>query len=119
MKYFSGVDIVNVKRIKKASLKESFLKKIFTKKELESINLKSPQTIAGRFAAKEAVMKCIGRGIDFIAFTDIEILNDEYGKPYVTLSKNAKEYADDKKIKEIDVSISHEEEYAVAFAVGR
>lgn len=119
MKYFSGVDIVSVKRIKKASLKENFLKKVFTQKELNFINTKSSQSIAGRFAAKEAIMKCIGRGMDYIAFTDIEILNDEYGKPYVILSKDAKKYADDKKINDIDISISHEEDYAIAFAVGR
>lgn len=116
----TGVDIVNVNRIKKIlnSKKEKFYEKIFTEREIEYITRKGHKatTVAGNFAAKEAISKALGTGIGSIAWKDIEILREVTGKPYINFRN--KEIIDKFKIKEIQISISHETDYAIAFAVG-
>ena len=102
-----GVDIVRVKRIEQAILKnENFKYKIFTQNEINYCEKRKNkyQSYAGKFAAKEAFSKAFGTGFrDKFGFLDIEVLNDELGKPYIKYS--------DKKIK---ISIAHEAEYAIA-----
>ena len=116
-----GTDIIEIKRIKLAVEKEKvdFLSRIFTESELDYFNTisKNINTIAGAFAAKEAVMKAFGTGLRGFNFTDIEIIRDELGKPEVKLYNNAKQLADTKNIKEIHLSISHCKEYATAYVV--
>lgn len=116
----TGVDIVNVNRIKKIlnSKKEKFYENIFTEREIEYITRKGHKatTVAGNFAAKEAISKALGTGIGSIAWKDIEILREVTGKPYINFRN--KEIIDKFKIKEIQISISHETDYAIAFAVG-
>ncbi len=117
----TGVDIVKISRIEKAlSKRDQLLNKLFTEKEIEYISKKAykANTIAGMFAAKEAISKVLGIGIGYIYWTDLEILHYESGKPYV--NRNPKL---DNKMKEIglnalDISISHEKDYAIAFAIG-
>jgi NAD(P)H-hydrate epimerase len=116
---YSGIDIVEVKRIEKLIKKDSFLRKIFSKNEilyLESRKYK-PTTAAGIFSAKEAVSKCLGTGIAGFGWSEIEILKDELGKPYVKLTGKAKTLSEKKSIKNIEISITHIEKYAVAIAV--
>ena len=73
---------------------------------------------AGRWAAKEAVAKALGCGIGArCSFTDIEILNDESGKPLVSLSGAAQRTAAELNVGRIHLSISHERHYAAAVAV--
>ncbi|WP_297405865.1 holo-ACP synthase [uncultured Cetobacterium sp.] len=111
-----GNDIVEISRIEKAILKKGFLEKVFTEKEIELIKSKGgrAESYAGRFSAKEAISKAFGTGVRGFKLTDIEILNDELGKPIVSLKGILKER--EKKVK-IELSISHCKEYATAVAL--
>lgn len=117
----TGVDIVQIDRIKKIieTKRESFYNKIFSDNEIDYIKIKNnnEQTIAGLFAAKEAISKVFGTGIGKISWKDFEILHDSNGKPYVMLPSNL-DIASDLGLKSVDISISHEKEYAIGFAIG-
>jgi holo-[acyl-carrier protein] synthase len=93
--------------------------RIFTPKELEIFEQKKDiKFLAGRFAAKEAVLKCLGTGMqDGIALTNIEILQSETEMPIIQLSDGAKEISDVKRISSWHVSISHSNKYSIAFAI--
>jgi len=116
-----GVDIVEIKRIEAAvNRNERFLTKLFSEDErayFESSG-KRMETVAGNFAAKEAVAKVFGTGIRNFNWVDIEVLRDDMGKPYVRLKDEAKKLSDQLGIIKIEVSISHCKEYAVANAIG-
>lgn len=117
-----GIDIVNINRIKKIIEKnrDKFYEKIFTEKEINYIfkrNHKS-QTIAGLFASKEAVSKVLGKGIGDINWKDIEILHDNNGKPFLNRNKKIKQNLKKINLADIQISISHERNYAIAFAIG-
>jgi len=117
-----GIDIVEISRIKQAAKKWSnrFLKRIFTERELEYAHGKSIpyQHLAARFAAKEAVLKAIGDStIHRIEWVNVEILNDEHGKPVVNLSGQAKKIKLEKNISDIIISMSHTRTYAAANAI--
>lgn len=115
-----GVDIVEIERIKQYLNKnENFLKKLFTAKEIELFREKgyAPETIAGNFAAKEAISKSLGLGIRGYNFKDIEILRDKLGKPIVKTHNNLEKISKNYNILEIKVSISHGKDYAVANAI--
>lgn len=113
-----GIDIVEIKRIEKLfSSHEGFLKRIYTEKEVEYCKPKKNkyQHLAVRFAAKEAVFKALGTGwIGTMKWTDIELLNDALGKPYLNLYGSVKDLADKKNIGNVSVSVSHCLDYAVA-----
>ena len=91
MKIFGiGTDIVNIKRLEKSLKKnnKNFKNRIFSKKEIQycATKKKSSSYYAKRFAAKEALSKALGTGIrKGINFKDIEILNDNFGKPSINL----------------------------------
>ncbi|MBP1927266.1 phosphopantetheine--protein transferase-like protein [Sedimentibacter acidaminivorans] len=115
----NGIDVIEVERIKKNIENLVFLKKIYTEKELEYIKLRkfNPQTAAGIFAAKEAVSKSLGTGFSTFGPLDIEISKNEMGKPMVTLSNNALGIAKDNKITNIQLSITHIKDYAIASCI--
>lgn len=109
----NGVDITEVKRLRQAVEKwgDDFLKRIFTKDELENAKNRSSlyQHLAGRFAAKEAVFKALGN--KELSWQDVEILNDKEGKPHCkVLNGKGKKIA-------VHISISHVKSYAVANAI--
>lgn len=120
MKVSCGIDIIEVARVQDAieDLGEKFLNKVFTPLEIEYCSGKNQmmyQHFAARFAAKEAIFKAISDLLNDkyeITWTDVEILNDEKGKPYVHFV--GKEYP---AIEQIDISLSHLKEYAVANCV--
>ena len=114
--YGIGNDIIEIKRIENAVKKESFVKKVFTEKEIEYIISKGgrAETYAGKFSAKEAVSKALGTGVRGFSPNDIEILNNELGKPYV-IFKNSIEDFNNKYF--VEISISHCKEYATATAI--
>ncbi|SKC50468.1 holo-ACP synthase [Maledivibacter halophilus] len=115
-----GIDIIEIERIRKAFKNKKFEKRIFTKNEIEyfkSINY-NIYTIAGTFASKEAIVKTFGTGLRGFKWVDVEIVRDGFGKPMVTLYGGAKEIANEKGISNIELSISHCREYAVAQAIG-
>ncbi|MCX7695390.1 MAG: holo-ACP synthase [Caloramator sp.] len=111
-----GTDIIEISRIKRAAEKRGFLERVYTENELEYIKNKNIESAAGYFAAKEAVSKALGTGIKGFSFRDIEILKRD-GAPYVVLHGGAKKIAEGKNIINIQLSISHCREYAVAFVV--
>ena len=75
--------------------------------------------LAGRFAAKEAILKVLGTGWrGKIAWRDMEILNEENGRPHVNLTGECKRVADELGITDIFISITHTENYAAAHAIG-
>ncbi|MEA5058642.1 MAG: holo-ACP synthase [Candidatus Pelethousia sp.] len=116
----TGIDVIEVERVEKAAAKEPFLRRIFTPAERAFFEEKggNTQTLAGTFAAKEAVSKALGTGIaEGVNFLDIEIIRRPEGEPFVQLSGGAKERL--KKIggKRVHISISHIRTIAVAQAV--
>jgi holo-[acyl-carrier protein] synthase len=115
----TGVDIVEVFRMRDAieDWGESFLRKIFTPKEIRYSNSRrfSFQHFAARFAAKEAVIKAFGEPRKFpIKWTDIEVLNDDEGKPVIEFHDDALKLKKIKKVSEVIVSMSHSKNYAIA-----
>lgn len=120
MQIKSGIDIIEVERIKN-SIDENFLNKVYTANEIqycESRKKNKYQSYAARFAVKEAAFKAISTLIKdkySISWKNVETINNETGKPsikFISLTKEVeKELA---KIESIDVSISHLEKYAVA-----
>lgn len=115
-----GNDLIEVTRIAKA-LKQNprFMLKNFTCKEQEYFQRRnnSYETIAGNFAAKEAVSKALGTGFRGFGLIDVEVIRNDQGGPIVLLYGGAKKIAEQKKIENIWVSISHSQEYATAMAV--
>jgi holo-[acyl-carrier protein] synthase len=116
---YIGVDIVEIERIKQAVERwgERFLDRVFTAEELRLYSGKY-QSLAARFAAKEAVLKALGTCNDGISWRDIEVLSDIRGKPTITLEGKAREVAQKMGVQSLDVTLSHSECYAVAFCVG-
>ena len=118
----TGIDIVEVFRMRDAISKwgDNFLTKVFTDKEIKYSNSKrfAPQHFAARFAAKEAVVKAFGVARKYpLNWTDIEIFNDEEGKPVILFSNDALKLKKRKKVSEVVVSMSHSKNYAVANAI--
>lgn len=114
-----GIDIIEINRIEKViNRTSSFLEKSFTHNEIEYFKLKGlkSNTIAGNFAAKEAISKAIGIGFRGFGLKDIEVLRDELGKPIVNLSNKVYKLLDQEEFT-IHVSISHSKENAIAYAV--
>lgn len=118
----TGIDIVDINRIEKILNKnrDSFLSKIFTREEIGHINFtgNKPSKVAGLFSAKEAVAKLIGSGIGSLNWKDIEISHKENGKPYICINEKIGKLLGQLNISSIDISISHERQYAIAMAVG-
>ena len=111
MIFGTGIDIIEVDRVEDQIAKgDGFKEKIFTVKEIEYCESKKnkAQHYAARFAAKESFFKAIGTGWRYgMAFNEIEILNNELGKPEVFLHGKTKEFTEKQGIKNIHVSLSH------------
>ncbi|GAB6179636.1 holo-[acyl-carrier-protein] synthase [Desulfotomaculum defluvii] len=113
-----GTDIIEIERIELAVSRsgQQFLDRVFTPAEQEHCQGKI-HSLAGRFAAKEAILKALGTGLREMRWTNIEILPNYLGKPEVKFSGPALEIAEKKGIHRVLVSISHDRGRAVAFAV--
>ncbi len=121
MKIIHGIDLVDFPRIEQLAARhgQSFLDRIFTASEQKyaNDNKNSIEKLAGRFAAKEAILKLLGTGWrGKIAWTDIEIINNEMGQPQVNLTGRVREIADSLGVTEISVSITHTANFAIASA---
>ena len=115
-----GNDIIEIERIEKAISKEGFKNKVYTERELENIEKRGnrTETYAGIFSAKEAISKAIGTGVREFSLIDLEILNDDLGKPYVVVSEKLDKILKTKKEDyQIEISISHSRKYATAMAI--
>lgn len=118
-----GIDLVECERIARIMQEhpERFLARILTDAERAyCLRMKEPTPhIAGRFAAKEAILKVLGTGWrGQISWTDIEILNNESGQPHVTLTGPTAEIARQRGIDRMLISISHTAHHAAASAIG-
>lgn len=118
-----GTDIVEVERISKMIERhgDSFVNRIFTPGEIAYCRQRkfSAEPFAGRWAAKEAVMKALGTGfIQGTHFQEIEVVTEESGRPRVVLHGSTADLAKQLGIGEILVTMSHCREYATATAIG-
>ncbi len=117
-----GIDLVDFPRIEDMAKRHGprFLDRIFTASEqaYADANKNRMEKLAGRFAAKEAILKLMGTGWrGKIAWTDIEIVNNPSGQPEVNLSGEVEKIAARLGIKHISVSITHTANFAIASAV--
>jgi holo-[acyl-carrier protein] synthase len=117
-----GTDIVECLRIGRMVEQhgELFLNRVFTEREVRYCQERKRATehFAGRWAAKEAILKCLGTGWrKGISWTDMEIRNDLSGQPRVFLCGTAKDIAQSLRISDILISISHCRAYATAYAL--
>jgi holo-[acyl-carrier protein] synthase len=107
----TGIDIIEVDRVEnQISTNNGFTEGIFTKREIEYCESKKnkAQHYAARYAAKEAFFKALGTGWRYgMAFIEIEILNNQLGKPDVILHGKTKDFSEKQLIKNIHVSLSH------------
>ena len=119
--YGIGTDIVKVSRIKNSLKKSSFLSKIYNRREVVKCKRvkNSFNCFAKRFAAKEAFSKALGTGISKgINFNQIVVLNEKNGKPFIKLIEDTKKNVEKKlrkKSYKISLSLTDEDEFAVAF----
>jgi holo-[acyl-carrier protein] synthase len=114
-----GVDIIKVSRIRDvlARFGSRFAARVLTDAERDYVRDR-PETLAGRWAAKEAVSKVLGLGVRGIGWREIEIERLPTGQPAVRLHARAARRAEQLGMARIAVSISHEDDYAVAIAYG-
>jgi len=114
-----GIDIIRVSRIRDALARfgERFVGRVCTPREAAYVRGR-PATLAGRWAAKEAVSKVLGLGVRGIGWRDIEIERLPTGQPAVVLHGRAAARANQLGMTRIALSISHEDEFAVAIAYG-
>jgi holo-[acyl-carrier protein] synthase len=114
-----GVDMIEIRRFCRiaAVAPSGVARRLYTVEELLDERICRPEYLASRFAAKEAVMKALGRGMGSIAFTDIEIFQDEYGQPQVRLTGSARARADAIGVRTVMLSLTHSDEMVCAFAV--
>jgi len=115
----TGVDLIEISRLADidGKIKKRFLDRIYTKKEQEICG-ENHASLAGRFAAKEAVSKALGSGIGEIHWKDIEILKGKDGEPILHLHQKALERSNHLGIQIWSISISHNRTAAVAYVVG-
>ena len=114
----TGVDLIEISRIEEVVSRHGkhYLKRIYTPAELEICG-KRAESLAGRFAAKEAVAKALGCGIGDVEWKEIEILGDEQRAPVLHLHGKAAQKADELGLTNWSVSISHDQSQVVAFVV--
>lgn len=118
MKIATGVDLIEIARIEEVIARHGkhYLERIYTPPELEQCGRRS-ESLAGRFAAKEAVAKALGSGIGDVGWKEIEVLGDEQNAPVLTLYGAARQRAADLGLVTWSVSISHSQSHSVAFVV--
>jgi holo-[acyl-carrier protein] synthase len=115
-----GTDLLSVERMRRVvedpGVDSAFLRRTFTAREREEARRRPDPILylASRFAGKEAVFKALGLAGDHVRLDEIEILNDAIGRPTVTLHGELKRHAGEATV---DLSLSSETEYCLAFAV--
>lgn len=120
MVYSTGIDLVEIRRIQKIfdRFGERFLNRYYSSEEIKIIRSRKAgqiPTMAGKFAAKEAVIKALGFFFDSgVRLRDIEILNSPAGIPYPRIPR---QIAEKMRGKKIDISVTHEKKFAVAMAI--
>ncbi len=118
----TGIDIISISRIQDSMKKYAgkFEDRLFTTREIDYCRSKPDPSkhFAGRFAAKEAILKSLGTGMaEGIAWKDLEILTQESGQPVLHMTGKGKDIFDSLNLKQIHISISHDKSFAIAQAV--
>jgi holo-[acyl-carrier protein] synthase len=117
----TGVDVVGVDRLRRlVEGDEERQRTLFTARELDYCEGKRRkyEHLAARFAAKEAVLKAFGTGVSQrMRWTEVEVLNDSMGRPTVRLEGAVASFAERHGLRDLDVSLSHVEDLAVAHAI--
>lgn len=118
MELATGIDLLEINRLREsvAAYGDRFLQRIFTSRELED-SARKIESLAGRFAAKEAVAKALGCGIGAVSWKEIEILRAGSGAPQLVLHGAAKQMASGKGLVTWSLSLSHSQSHAVAVVV--
>lgn len=119
----TGIDLVEVERVEQAIARygERFLKRVYTEKELAYCRGR-PHELAARFAAKEAMSKLLGVGIqhpDGVYWREIEVVSGKRGKPSVKLTGRAARRAKQIGFKRLSLSLSHSRDHAIAMVVAQ
>ena len=114
-----GIDIIEIKRVREAISRWGgrFLQRIFTESEL-SLYQDKIESLATRFAGKEAVIKALSRSGRVFTWREIEILAEADGKPVVRLHGQALTQARDLGLSGVEISLSHSRENAIALVIG-
>lgn len=116
-----GIDCTTISRFNSMlpRVMQRLAERILTDEEMTVYNEASnkPKRLACYFCEKEAVAKALGTGFRDVAFVDITIMKDEYGRPYVLLDGNALKVAREKSIEVIKISLTHEGDSVISFAI--
>lgn len=115
-----GVDVCEIARMEKLLVDGKFLGRFFSPEEQEYIENKgkaAAQSMAGIFAAKEALTKALGTGLSGGSIQDICVLHDKCGAPYYDLRGAFAQHASQRHVTNLHLSISHDGDVAVAFAI--
>jgi holo-[acyl-carrier protein] synthase len=116
----TGVDLIEIERVRAAIAQhgDRFLRRVYTEAEVNCCG-RRVESLAARFAAKEAVAKALGTGVwrSGVTWTDIEVTKTENGAPRLTLHGAAARIAQVIGLVEWSISLSHDRTYAIAFVV--
>ncbi len=115
-----GIDVIQVERIRRWAAVPGLYERYFHPQELEMARRNGKNAVlslAARFAAKEAFGKALGTGLYGIQLRDINVVNDPHGKPELVLEGKALEIFQQLGGKRVHVSLTHEEDYALAMVV--
>lgn len=118
MKLSTGIDLIEIERVNSVIERhgERFLNRIFTPRELQDCAGRS-ESLAARFAAKEAAAKALGCGIGDISWQEVEVQRAENGQPRLHLTGKAKQFAKEQGFVQWSVSLSHSQNHAIAMVV--
>lgn len=119
MNLVTGVDMIEIERLESAIARhgEHFLNRVFTDGELRACQGRA-ESLAARFAAKEAVAKALGHGIGDVGWREIEVVGNENNAPMLRLHGMAEQKAQDMGLVAWSLSLTHTHENALAFVVG-
>ena len=114
----TGVDLIEISRVEAVMRRYGprFLNRVFTPQE-QADSGGWAASLAARFAAKEAAAKALGCGIGLIGWLDIEITRDPERRPGLVLHGEARQRAQELRLREWSVSLSHSRDYAIALVV--
>ncbi len=115
-----GADLVQISRLENLSNPQAFIERLLCPEEREYYIQKGrkAQTLAGIFAAKEAAVKCLGKGLGRYAFQEIHLIHLPGGKPGLSFAGKARKYLEEAGLDSMDLSVSHEGDYALAVCLG-
>ena len=118
MNLSTGIDLIEIERVADVIARqgERFLQRVYTPRELADCGGRS-ESLAARWAAKEATAKALGCGIGDVSWQEVEIQRDENGAPSLHLYGEAARKAKEQGLETWSVSLSHSQSHAIALVV--